>query len=783
MALDSCKVQLVQQFNVTHTLSLDIPITGSPIEYHLYFDPSAGQSKRIRFYPATGLDGNRPAAVLCKHFMQSSNVSDLTVSDCHPNRIEIQGVQSSVHVKGASWTGNTASSHGSEVDHFQLRPDDLFYVDDTEVMIRVGAMDQSEPSAKAESPLMSDLIQSTPPVSASSPPSRLEPGAAIIETPSKDPDAAKIIKTLASNAIEGREDSQAWPPDSVKRATLSSIRKAKQLNQSSPIPAVEQQQLPASDVTPSKVVCQDSIDPRNLVDQQSSEREQEHSQSSAASAQSHPHTRIKDESQANNIGNPAPLLDIVQNDGRSSILSEENDPAATAAAAENDVEDHTILDLDSTTSRVPDLGAMRFRRYSDNADNYDSEHKDHRTSSRDPPTEIDTVQRGSDSPERSPKRVKLSQGHDPMPTAVVLENHDADVTTDDDDSETDLAVDAKAEGVVTADDAAHEPLKLTRLGGLDENSKDLDSPTEETLLQAPHNGSPNPGKSISPGSRKKAVAEKASVPQRKTKQRTPHSGKFFATPEALVEPSPSSRTTRSSARDSPSKVQESLPQIRVLFASSTTLDTSKTFMKFLTAHGVQKATSIDDCTILCVGKEAELKRTSNLVLAVLNGKDVITDTWISESANAKMLLDLGQYKATDPWREGGWGTSLTEAIARGKEGLRPFVDWFFCFTPAVRKEFGKGFADIKSICLQGGAKSIQATLPRKGPQEPCKTIIVASNKDDQDVEALHRNGWKVYSKDIITISILRGSLQLESEEFVLQGISPPLAGKSKKRKR
>ena len=779
MVSHSCNVELVQHLphRVTHTTSLGIlllPITGSPIEYHLCFDPSANC---LRIDRSTGPDGNSTAAVLCKRFVQSK-ISNLTVSDCHPNRIEIQGAQSSVHVKGTSWTGNTASSCGLDASRIQLRPDDLFYVDNIELLIRVGGMEQSEPATEVVPPLTSNQISSTP-VPASSPASRLEPGAAIMETPSRDPKAAKIIKTLTGNAIEGKEDSQDWPLDDIKRATLSSIREAKHLNQSSPMQAIELQQLPSGDITPSKVVCQDSIDPRNLVDQRSPDRGSGYSQSSVASAQSYTHTRIKDESQASNIRHADALPAVTQHNKQSSILSKETGPAATAAAADDD-QDHTMLDLESAVSRVPDVGAMRVRRYSGNADNHDSELKDHRASSQNLPTELDKVQRGSemnDSLQRNPKRVKFS-----LPTAVVSKNCDADVTTDDEESETDSAADVRAEAAVTDEGNAHEPQNKTPLASLDDNSKGLKSPTKETLLQASHDVS-NSAKSISRGIRKKEVAKKTSVPQQTIKPRTPLSKKSPATPEAPVEPSSSSRITRSTTRDSPSKVQKSLPKFRVLFASSTTMDKSKAFMKFLAAHGVQKATSIDDCTILCVGKEAELKRTSNLVLAVLNGKDVITDTWISESVNAKVLLDVEQYKATDPSREDEWGTTLTDAIARGKEGLQPFVNWSFCFTQAVKTELGKGLTDVKNICLQGGAKSIQATLPRKGPQDPGRTIMVASNGDDKDVGILQQNGWKVYSKDIITLSILRGSLQLESEEFVIQGKSTPQAGKSKKRKR
>ena len=186
--------------------------------------------------------------------------------------------------------------------------------------------------------------------------------------------------------------------------------------------------------------------------------------------------------------------------------------------------------------------------------------------------------------------------------------------------------------------------------------------------------------------------------------------------------------------------------------------------------------------MLCVGKGKELKRTGNLMWAVLTGKQVITEDWISESVRAKQILDIDNFLATDPVREAQWGTSLNDSIARGVQGLKPFESWSFCFTPAVKADLGKGFTDLKEICTAAGAKSIQNTVPRKGPQKLCTTVMIATS-DDKDLDFLRGNGWKVYSKEIITLSILRGSLDLDSDEFLLESNAPAQASKSKKRKR
>ena len=170
------------------------------------------------------------------------------------------------------------------------------------------------------------------------------------------------------------------------------------------------------------------------------------------------------------------------------------------------------------------------------------------------------------------------------------------------------------------------------------------------------------------------------------------------------------------------------------------------------------------------------------MLAVISGKMVVTEDWVSESVKAKQILDLADFAATDPVREAEWGTSLSEAIARGVEGLKFFTNWSFCFSPAVKKELGNGFAEMKQLCLAAGAQSIQNTLPRRAPSDPCTMVIIATTSD-KDLNALHGHGWKVYSKEIITLSILRGTLDLDSDEFLLDDKIPTETENGKKRKR
>lgn len=225
----------------------------------------------------------------------------------------------------------------------------------------------------------------------------------------------------------------------------------------------------------------------------------------------------------------------------------------------------------------------------------------------------------------------------------------------------------------------------------------------------------------------------------------------------------SSAKSRTSVGSSQSSSAETKP--RILFASSTNADTMQRCMNFLRKHGAVKVDSVQRCNILCVGKGKELKKTSKLIQAIASGIDIVTDEWIFQSVSDGRLLDPAAFYAEDPEREAEWGVTLTEAIARGKQGRKPFDGWTVLFTSTLRKELGKGFTELKDIAMHAGAKTVRAATPQKMPKEMTQTLLLAAEADD--VSVLQENGWKCYSKDILTLSVLRGVLEPESAEFLL----------------
>ena len=238
------------------------------------------------------------------------------------------------------------------------------------------------------------------------------------------------------------------------------------------------------------------------------------------------------------------------------------------------------------------------------------------------------------------------------------------------------------------------------------------------------------------------------------------------------EPSSSTRSTRSAPQGS----SEAKWSIRILFAGSSSIETSKKHTDFLSFKGVKRVTSIEACTHLCVSKSVGLVKTSKVILAVLQGKEIISDDWISKSMNQGSLLNIESFVVRDRRREAEWGMSLDEAIHRGQqERQQPFSDWTVIFSPTAKEQVGNvGLADLKKVIHTAGGK-VSTAMPKHGPGEDSKTLIIAV-QDDLGLESLIGR-WRCFSRDIISLSALRGKLDTDSDEFLVTGGSPTAAPK------
>ena len=253
---------------------------------------------------------------------------------------------------------------------------------------------------------------------------------------------------------------------------------------------------------------------------------------------------------------------------------------------------------------------------------------------------------------------------------------------------------------------------------------------------------------------------------------------FQGSPYDSLRPASSTRSTRSTFREHPgcASTEEST---RIVFASSTSVGDSKAFKKFLAGQGVEIVQDLKSASCLCVGK-GELKRTSKLISAVLLGLDIVTDDWVTDSVRLKKLQNVVSYFPRDPQRESEWDMKLDEAIERGRQGFQMLKDLNVVFTAKAKKDLGKtGFDDLKEIAIHAGAKSVGTSMLQKSSDGDAMTIIIASS-EDLDTPILRDK--RFFTRDIIGLSILRGRLDLEGEEFVVKKGQSQSTG-NKKRKR
>lgn len=235
-------------------------------------------------------------------------------------------------------------------------------------------------------------------------------------------------------------------------------------------------------------------------------------------------------------------------------------------------------------------------------------------------------------------------------------------------------------------------------------------------------------------------------------------------PKTVKTPTAANKPKRSVvSKSSPSKYEG--PGPRIAFSNSKVPDQPKV-MRFLRDQHAKKVEAVSPSTdLVCVG-DGELKRTSKLTLAVVLGKNIVTDRWAIESHSHGHLLDPSGYLPSDPESESKWRFGLAAAIERGKAGVKVFDGWTVYFTPTLLEDSKEAARELAQLAQTAGAKTVMNRLPRESPAEsgsPSRLIIGAEN--DEAALALSELGWRLYSKDIVSLSILRGCLNTDEDEF------------------
>lgn len=246
-------------------------------------------------------------------------------------------------------------------------------------------------------------------------------------------------------------------------------------------------------------------------------------------------------------------------------------------------------------------------------------------------------------------------------------------------------------------------------------------------------------------------------------------------PAALARPSVSSDHSPLSLQSTPSLSKSNRPTsfkaykgpaLKVLVSGSTTVDGKKNAMASFRSFGGSVTKSIKNADVLCVSSGA-LKKTTKLVMAIALGKYVVDERWLDESHRKRTLLDPVTFIPKDSEHECEWGFDLKAAIVRGRSGLGSLLGaTSFYFTRQLKSDLGANFKDFCKIAEVLGAEDMGINLPRNGSTGG--TVLVIGVDNDPQAPILRGLGARLHEKDLLVMGVLRGRIDLESNDFVIE---------------
>ncbi|CUS14025.1 unnamed protein product [Tuber aestivum] len=198
----------------------------------------------------------------------------------------------------------------------------------------------------------------------------------------------------------------------------------------------------------------------------------------------------------------------------------------------------------------------------------------------------------------------------------------------------------------------------------------------------------------------------------------------------------------------------------------------KDIEKFLRAAAAKKIDNVSapGVNFLVVGP-GELKRTPKLTIGVALGKTVVEDQWLMDSKEIGYFLDPDPYIPNDPLHEKEWGFNLAAAVKRGRQGGNSVLKgWNVNITLALVSQLkaGKQEESLVEMLKAAGAGNIAKKAPRGAKKGEEQTLVLGSEKGDSEVSALEKSGWAVFSAGIVALSVLRGKLNTDTDEFLIK---------------
>jgi hypothetical protein len=223
-----------------------------------------------------------------------------------------------------------------------------------------------------------------------------------------------------------------------------------------------------------------------------------------------------------------------------------------------------------------------------------------------------------------------------------------------------------------------------------------------------------------------------------------------ATPKAATR-SESPASSLKSAHKKPSKI----------LLSSTSFPDKSPAITWLRQQGISTAESTPgkNSNFICVVPDARLPTTMKVLQSLVSGKLVVGEKWVLDSHKKKEILDPTKYLHKD----------LESTITLDRKEVFGGQNLFF--TKKLAEEYSQSWQAIQTLAKQAGAISVTSGPADKGNNAKAadETIFFGSTKSDPDVAKLVNDYERtVYSKDLVSQSILDGELDLDSDEHIIK---------------
>lgn len=174
-------------------------------------------------------------------------------------------------------------------------------------------------------------------------------------------------------------------------------------------------------------------------------------------------------------------------------------------------------------------------------------------------------------------------------------------------------------------------------------------------------------------------------------------------------------------------------------------------------------------------RDGGLQKKPKVLYAIARGVPIVTDKWLLESAKAGRLLPLDAFRPSVSKQEKEWNFSLDGVFGQPQT---PFEGYNVHFTKSLKATF-ESFSEIEAVCKAAGAEEVTSTRANKTGN----SIVLANNEDDADVQKLIKEGATCYTKDLLIYSILRGALDLDSDDFKIIDTATAKTPPKEKKKR